>query len=114
MLKIGLFPPRKELYERLEGRMKKMFEAGLIEETKELAKRTEISAKPFESIGYKQALTMSPEDALFYARQATRQYAKRQMTWFRREPGLVPVVGFGDDPAVIEKISALVADTLKP
>jgi len=124
VLKIGLFPPRESLYRRLEARMEKMFAAGLIEETAALAKRTEINAKPFESIGYKQALQsvqgeLPPRDALFYAKRETRRYAKRQMTWFRQEPGLELVSGFGDDPDVIDKVQARVgeflkADTLKP
>jgi tRNA dimethylallyltransferase len=118
VLKIGLFPPRELLYKRLEERMEKMFAAGLIEETAALAKRTEITAKPFESIGYKQALQsvqgeLSPPDALFYAKRETRRYAKRQMTWFRQEAGLEMVSGFGDDPAVIAKVSARVGDFLE-
>jgi tRNA dimethylallyltransferase len=124
VLKLGLFPPRDELYQRLEQRMERMFAAGLIEETAAIAKRTGISVKPFESIGYKQALQcvrgeLSPRDALFYAKRDTRRYAKRQMTWFRQEPGLEMISGFGDDPAVIENAAARVerfleADTLKP
>ena len=73
------------------------------------------SAKPFESIGYRQALQavrgeLSAPDAAFYARRETRRYAKRQMTWFRQEPGLEPVGGFGDDPDVVEKVLARVAE----
>jgi tRNA dimethylallyltransferase len=123
VLKVGLFPPRERLYERLEKRMEKMFADGLVEETAELAKRSHISAKPFESIGYKQALQsvqgeLSPRDALFYAVRETRRYAKRQMTWFRQEPGLEPIAGFGDDPAIAEEVASRVerfleADTLK-
>jgi tRNA dimethylallyltransferase len=60
-------------------------------------------SKPFESHGYKQALQLingelSPRDAVFYAQRNTRNYAKRQITWFRREPGLVWLKGFGDLP----------------
>lgn len=110
VLKIGLFPNREALYTRLEARVKGMFEAGLIEETASiLARGYSPEAKPFESIGYKQAMqaiqgSLSPKEALFYAIQATRRYAKRQMTWFLQEPGIEIFTGFGDDSAVISSI----------
>lgn len=109
ILKIGLFPAREELYKRLASRMEAMFAAGLIEETRAILSRGySPSAKPFESIGYKQALqciagTLSIEDALFYAKRDTRRYAKRQMTWFRQEPDLEILPGFGDEPAIVSK-----------
>lgn len=110
VLKIGLFPNREALYKRIESRLEAMFAAGLTEETRSiLARGYSPDAKPFESIGYKQALeciqgTLSPKDALFHAKQATRRYAKRQMTWFRQEPGIEIFPGFGDDPAVAAKV----------
>ena len=110
VLKLGLFPNRDQLYERLESRMEAMFAAGLIEETKSiLARGYSPDCKPFESIGYKQALQsirgeLSPKDAQFYAARETRRYAKRQMTWFRQDHGIEVVSGFGDDPAVIEQV----------
>jgi tRNA dimethylallyltransferase len=114
ILKTGLFPNREQLYKRLETRMESMFAAGLIEETASiLACGYGPDCKPFESIGYKQALQsingeLSPKDALFYATRETRRYSKRQMTWFRQDPGLEPFQGFGDEPAVIEKVFARV------
>jgi tRNA dimethylallyltransferase len=110
ILKIGLFPNREQLYTRLEARMEAMFAAGLIEETASiLARGYERESKPFESIGYKQALQavqgeLSAKDALFYATRDTRRYAKRQMTWFRQDKGMEIFPGFGDDPAVIERV----------
>ena len=110
VLKIGLFPDREQLYKRLEARLEAMFANGLIEETASiLARGFPEQAKPFESIGYKQALQvvkgeLSLKDALFYARRDTRRYAKRQMTWFRQEPGLEIMAGFGDDPAVAARV----------
>ena len=94
VLKLGLFPDREQLYKRLEARLETMSAAGLVEEVQSiLARGVPASAKPFESIGYKQALQivngeLSPKDALFYARRDTRRYAKRQMTWFRQESGI--------------------------
>jgi tRNA dimethylallyltransferase len=114
VLKIGLFPDREKLYQRLEARIEAMFAAGLIEETQSiLAFGYGPECKPFESIGYKQALQsvrgeLSPKDALFYAARETRRYSKRQMTWFRQEPGIEIFSGFGDDPAVIDRALARV------
>jgi tRNA dimethylallyltransferase len=120
VLKIGLFPNREQLYKRLESRMEAMFSAGLIEETASiLALGYPSVCKPFESIGYKQALQtirgeLSPKDALFYAIRDTRRYAKRQMTWFRQDPGIEIFPGFGDDPAVAEKVRERVRAFLDP
>jgi tRNA dimethylallyltransferase len=124
VLKIGIFPDREKLYERLALRMEAMFAGGLIEETASImARGYSAGCKPFESIGYKQALQsingeLSPRDALFYATRETRRYAKRQMTWFRQEPGLEAISGFGDDPEVAARVADrvrkfLAADTLK-
>lgn len=118
VLKIGVFPDRERLYRRLEARMEAMFAGGLIEETASiLARGYGPDCKPFESIGYKQALQvlkgeLSPKDALFYATRETRRYAKRQMTWFRQEPGLEIFPGFADDPAVAAKVEERVRDFL--
>src|SRR5205807_2667329 len=102
VLKLGLLPEREVLYPRLDERCARMFESGLVEEVKEiLARGFAESSKPFESHGYKQALQLikgelSPRDAVFYAQRKTRQYAKRQITWFRRERELVWLKGFGE------------------
>jgi tRNA dimethylallyltransferase len=104
-LKLGLLPDRDALYERLDARCRAMFEGGLVEEARHiLSLGYPPSAKPFESHGYKQALQLingelSPRDAVFYAQRNTRNYAKRQITWFRREPELLWIKGFGNDPA---------------
>jgi tRNA dimethylallyltransferase len=106
-LKLGLLPDRDILYERLDLRCARMFEGGLVDEVRHiLALGFPRQSKPFESHGYKQALQLiegelSPRDAVFYAQRNTRHYAKRQITWFRREPGLVWLKGFGDEDAVI-------------
>jgi tRNA dimethylallyltransferase len=110
VLKIGIFPDREKLYERLASRMEAMFAGGLIEEAASiLARGYSVDCKPFASIGYKQALQsikgeLSAKDALFYATRETRRYAKRQMTWFRQEPGLEAVSGFGDDPEIAARV----------
>jgi tRNA dimethylallyltransferase len=105
VLKLGLFPERDVLYRGLDARCAAMFEGGLVEEVRHiLSLGFAAECKPFESHGYKQALQLirgelSPRDAAFYAQRNTRQYAKRQITWFRREQGLVWLRGFGQDVA---------------
>ena len=78
-----------------------MFEAGLIEETQNLLEKYSHRAWPLSSLGYKQAVQVlrgevSREAAIGAAQQAHRNYAKRQMTWFRREPDVTWLAGFGD------------------
>ncbi len=108
VLKLGLLPDREKLYERLDARCARMFAAGLVEEVRGiLALGYAPECKPFESHGYRQAMQMiqgelGPRDALFYAQRNTRNYAKRQLTWFRREEGLVWLRGFADDPGIVE------------
>ena len=107
-LKLGLLPDRDALYHRLDQRCTRMFEAGLVDEVRGiLARGFPPSAKPFESHGYRQALQLvngelNLREAIFYAQRRTRNYAKRQLTWFRREQGLVWLKGFGDAPEVRE------------
>jgi tRNA dimethylallyltransferase len=105
-LKIGLLPERDALYQRLDLRCAQMFEGGLLDEVRLiLSLGFPPASKPFESHGYKQALQLlqgelNPREALFYARRNTRNYAKRQITWFRRERGLEWLKGFGDAPEI--------------
>jgi tRNA dimethylallyltransferase len=102
-LKLGLLPDREALYRRLDARAERMFAGGLSEEVESILKLGfPPTAKPFESHGYRQALQLlrgelNRREAVFYAQRNTRQYAKRQITWFRKEPDLVWLRGFGDD-----------------
>jgi tRNA dimethylallyltransferase len=119
VLKIGLFPNREKLYARLEERVDAMFAGGLVEETSAILARGYLeTCKPFESIGYKQALQhlkgeLSLRDAIFYAKRETRRYAKRQMTWFRQDPGLEVISGFGEDLAIIAKVEKRIAEFIR-
>jgi tRNA dimethylallyltransferase len=107
-LKIGLDPPRAELVECLNQRCIKMFEAGLAKEVGTiLALGYPATSKAFESIGYREAILcmkgeLTPEEAVASTQIATRQYAKRQRTWFQREPGIVWLRAFGDLPKTLE------------
>lgn len=101
--KVGLLPEREVLYARINERAQKMFEAGLVEETERLLAKYGEAARPLGALGYKQAVQLlrgelSREGAIVAAQQAHRNYAKRQMTWFRRESGVEWIAGFGDDP----------------
>ncbi|MBZ5575261.1 MAG: tRNA (adenosine(37)-N6)-dimethylallyltransferase MiaA [Acidobacteriia bacterium] len=115
-LKIGLSPDRELLYQRLDLRCQAMFDAGLVDEVRAiLALGYPPSSKPFESHGYKQALQLvngelTLKEAVFYAQRNTRRYAKRQVTWFRQEPGVVWLHGFGDDASVSRAAAARVRD----
>jgi tRNA dimethylallyltransferase len=102
LLRLGLNPPRQKLYERLNERCAAMFAAGLVEETRGLLERFG-HVKALDSLGYRQGLavlagTLSVEAAIRAAQQGHRNYAKRQMTWFRREPDVHWIEAFGDDP----------------
>ena len=99
ILRLGLDPDRAALYERINQRAAQMFEAGLIEETKRLLEKYGATARPLASLGYKQAVQflrgeLTREQAVQAAQQAHRNYAKRQMTWFRREPDVHLAEGF--------------------
>ena len=106
VLKIGLAPDRDALYARLDERCRRMFEGGLMEEVQRILGRGfAAEVKPFESHGYRQAIQLlrgelDAKEALFYAQRNTRNYAKRQMTWFRKETDMQWSRGFGDDPQV--------------
>jgi len=105
-LKIGLQPEREALYDKIHKRTDAMLEAGWLEEVSRLiSSGLPETAKPFQFIGYRELRShLRGELALNVARnaiqQGTRQYAKRQLTWFRREANVHWLSGFGDDAAV--------------
>jgi tRNA dimethylallyltransferase len=114
VLRLGLDPDRSALYERINQRARRMFDAGLVEETAHLLQKHGASAHPLVSLGYKQSVQLlrgelTREQAIQAAQQAHRNYAKRQMTWFRREPEVIWLKGFGDDPAIQEEALQSVA-----
>jgi len=116
ILRFGLNPARDALYARINQRAKQMFESGLVEETKLLLEKYGEAARPLTSLGYKQAVQLlrgeiDARTALQAAQQAHRNYAKRQMTWFRREPEVVWLEGFGDDPTIRQNATAVAAET---
>jgi tRNA dimethylallyltransferase len=95
-----------------------MFEAGLIDETHHLLEKYGDASSTFSSLGYRQAVQflggeLTREQALQAAQQAHRNYAKRQMTWFRREPDVQWLHGFGDDMQVQRLAVACIGTSLE-
>jgi len=89
-VKLGLAVERSRLREILDGRVEEMFAGGLVEETAALLARFPADARPFGSIGYREAAAMlrgeiTREQAVEQTKRRTRAYAKRQMTWLRSE-----------------------------
>lgn len=110
VLRIGLNPTREQLYERINRRAAQMFDDGLIAETQTLLERCG-DVSPIHSLGYQQALQhirgeLTLAQAIAAAQQGHRNYAKRQMTWFRREPNVTWLEGFGDDPVICERANS--------
>jgi len=119
ILRIGLDPDRAALYERINQRARQMFDSGLIEETKALLEKYGATPWPLSSLGYKQSVQLlrgelSREQALQAAQQAHRNYAKRQLTWFRREPDVTWMKGFGDDAQVQQQALRIVKEGVEP
>jgi tRNA dimethylallyltransferase len=117
-VKIGLHPPRPALYDRIERRVHAMLERGWLEEVAGLMRSgVAPDAKPFDFIGYSELRahlegTITLAAATKAISQATRHYAKRQLTWFRKEPLVHWLPGFGDDPAIASSAEQLVAAQL--
>ena len=115
IVRLGLDPDRAALYDRINERAIRMFETGLVEESESLVQKYGAEARPLTSLGYKQAVQLirgelTREQAQQAAQQAHRNYAKRQMTWFRREPDVMWLKGFGDDAEIqreaVERVAA--------
>jgi len=105
VVRLGLDPDRKALYERINQRAQRMFDDGLSDETLTLLEKYGAAPRPLSALGYKQAVALmrgefEREGAVQAAQQAHRNYAKRQMTWFRREPDVTWISSFGDDARV--------------
>jgi tRNA dimethylallyltransferase len=118
ILRLGLNPPRARLYERINQRAAAMFDRGLIEETERLIARYGADCRPLTSLGYAEATAVlqneiTREQAVAQAQQGHRNYAKRQLTWFRREPNIHWLEGCGGDEDVTQQALQLVAAHLK-
>lgn len=114
-IKIGLQPPRPALYQRIERRSQTMLDRGWLDEvTRLIHNGVPQDSKPFDFIGYSELRaylegTVTLAAAKKAIAQSTRRYAKRQVTWFRREPLVHWLAGFGDDPAIVASADQLLA-----
>ena len=113
ILRIGLDPDRAALYQRINERAAEMFNRGLVRETKALREKYGDNTPALASLGYKQAMQLlngktDERSAIAAAQQGHRNYAKRQVTWFRREPDVHWFQAFGDDPAIQQRAAELV------
>jgi tRNA dimethylallyltransferase len=104
---VGLEPPREELYRRIDARFAGMIQAGLVDEVRRTVARYGAGARPLGALGYRQirdhlAGALCLDEAIRQAQRDTRHFARRQLTWFRAEPG----VAWHADAAAVE-IAAL-------
>jgi tRNA dimethylallyltransferase len=121
VLKVGLMPSREELSERINSRTDAMLERGWLREVQALlASGLGEDAKPLDFIGYRELRAVlrgeiAQDVARIAIQQATRQYAKRQLTWFRKEQGVRWFCGFGDDAGlqteILERLQAESVET---
>jgi tRNA dimethylallyltransferase len=99
-------PPREALYERIHARTDAMLSQGWMQEVRGLIDSgLPENSKPFDFIGYRELREVlrgkkKLEEACAVIQQATRQYAKRQLTWFHKDPSVYWLAGFGDDPQI--------------
>ncbi|HEX9200171.1 MAG TPA: tRNA (adenosine(37)-N6)-dimethylallyltransferase MiaA [Acidobacteriaceae bacterium] len=118
VLRLGLNPPRAALYARINQRAAEMFERGLVEETTRLVERYGFDCRPLTSLGYAQAVAvlrneMTRDEAVKDAQQGHRNYAKRQLTWFRKDSAIHWIPAFGSDEDIAQQACDLVARHLE-
>ncbi len=106
---IGLRPDLVVLRARVEARVRAMFSRGLVEEVRRLLLTHGASIPAFKAIGYREVMRhldseIDAEEARRLTVLATTKYAKRQMTWFRREPEVQWFEGCGDDAGMCARI----------
>jgi tRNA dimethylallyltransferase len=109
-IKVGLFRERKELYKLIEERVDTMMERGLVEETVRLLQMNP-GRTPLQSLGYKEMQlyingSISMDEAVRLVKKRTKMYAKRQFTWFKKEPDIrwVDITGIVDRDKTFTKV----------
>jgi len=114
IVKIGLNLPRSDLYARINRRVDEMFQSGLIEEVESLLRQGySPGLKAFEALGYRAVVQFlkgetAMEEAVESTQRDTRRYAKRQMTWFRREEHMHWIPFAGEDPRALAEVVRIV------
>lgn len=117
VVQIGLNPPRQRLYEFIDRRVEEMFATGLVSEVQAICSRFGADLKPLQSLGYAQTVAylrgeVGLAEAVALTQRQTRQYAKRQMTWFRRDKDIKWFEGFGSELGVRGAVKDLVSKFL--
>ncbi|MBI2269761.1 MAG: tRNA (adenosine(37)-N6)-dimethylallyltransferase MiaA [Bacteroidetes bacterium] len=113
IIKIGLNTDREQLYKRINQRVDEMIEAGLIDEVKNLTKYKHLNA--LQTVGYKELFNhldgeQSLEKAIEQIKQNTRNFAKRQLTWFRKD-GSIKWFEPADTNAIIDYVAYQISET---
>lgn len=113
IVKYGLEIPRQQLNERINRRVDQMIDAGLEQEVRSLEPYQQLNA--LQTVGYKEFFDyfngkISKEKAIDLIKQHTRQYAKRQMTWFKRDADINWVNGLDQSAALGEIMKSVTAE----
>ena len=109
VLKYALGLPRSELFARIDSRSERMLAEGLVEEVRSLVDDYSYHLKALQTLGYREVLRfmqgeISRQQMLEDIQKFTRQYAKRQLTWFRNEPEIIWVDSLTESGKVIQSI----------
>lgn len=118
ILRIGLDPERAQLYRRIDARVAAMFSRGLVDEVKNLIAKYGDEIATLNALGYSQARSLlaggiDEVEAIRLTQQGHRNYAKRQMSWFRREPDVHWLRAFGDECATVDQAAALIDQAIR-
>ncbi len=115
-LKVGLTRDREELYRLIEARVERQLAGGLVEEVRGLlARGYPAGLQAFQALGYKEVIAhlrgeCSREEMVRALKRNTRRFAKRQLTWFRREPDVVWFnLSTHPEEEVLETVASLIA-----
>jgi tRNA dimethylallyltransferase len=117
ILVIALDPPRDELYQKINTRADRMFESGLVQEVLALIDSgVSPDARAFQAHGYRRVVEhiqglRTAENALEQMKLDTRHYAKRQLSWWRRQRDVKWIEGFGGTPDALDQALAHVRKT---
>ena len=113
---LALNPPRQELYNRINSRTGVHFELGLVDEVRQLLnKGIPADSNALGAHGYRRVVEFlqgkrTLESAVEQTKQDIRHYAKRQMTWFRHEPGVEWFDGFGEESSILQSVLMAIED----
>ena len=117
---VGLYLEREQLYQRINLRVEQMLDSGLIKEVTLLRdKGYNLNHNSMQALGYKQVSSylegfLSEEEMIEEIKRETRRYAKRQLTWFRKDPRIhwINPGEYSNDDLLLENISSYIEETL--